>query len=433
MHPVRAWLASWLMLHAQQGLSLVFEEISHLQVEPHSLAVRGSGYSNLDLLKQDSFYYSGAQNGQSSLANFTVSLPGEQENIVSMERFENLLESVHCTNTSVAMTFKEEQAFAYTEHAWQWINEMDDHSLVVVLGKGSCKWNANRFPFVVSSVTYDETTKTTKLQGQSSKWDEIAHTYELNIGKHTTSSAARRDIDRSTSVDFNHVIPVKSGRLPDESIDVIWDCADCSTQGAFELNFHVKTVAGIPKTGSFSLSPNGVSATFMPRLAIDGDIKDQKTGEIDIGRIPIAGISIPGGILNIGPQIVFSLGYNMGPVTGSATITAGTTVSLDDSAEVSFDLESRSVEADGWTPSVQATPVSVDAEIEGDIEFYPKASLQISVQVIATEGACPDDPKHRQNGVTVDPSASVTLNFEATFGQNDGAPDVDHILAVCGM
>ncbi|KAB8255072.1 hypothetical protein BDV32DRAFT_154600 [Aspergillus pseudonomiae] len=451
MHPVRAWLASWLMLHAQQGLSLVFEEISHLQVEPHSLAVRGSGYSNLDLLKQDSFYYSGAQNGQSSLANFTVSLPGEQENIVSMERFENLLESVHCTNTSVAMTFKEEQAFAYTEHAWQWINEMDDHSLVVVLGKGSCKWNANRFPFVVSSVTYDETTKTTKLQGQSSKWDEIAHTYELNIGKHTTSSAARRDIDRSTSVDFNHVIPVKSGRLPDESIDVIWDCADCSTQGAFELNFHVKTVAGIPKTGSFSLSPNGVSATFMPRLAIDGDIKDQKTGEIDIGRIPIAGISIPGGILNIGPQIVFSLGYNMGPVTGSATITAGTTVSLDDSAEVSFDLESRSVEADGWTPSVQATPVSVDAEIEGDIEFYPKASLQISVQVIgkgvevglnlkpiiaatmsavhSTEGACPDDPKHRQNGVTVDPSASVTLNFEATFGQDDGAPDVDHILA----
>lgn len=326
---------------------------------------------------------SGEQNGQSSFANFTVSLDGEQENIVSMERFEDLLESIHCTNTSVVMSFKEEQAFTYAEHAWQWVNDMGNRTFVLIVGKGCCKWNTNRLPFIISKVTSDENTKTMKLHGKGSSWLEIAHTYELNIGKQRAStSTARRDIDRSASLEFNHVIPVKSGRLPDDNIDVTWECADCSTQGAFELDFHVKTVAGIPKTGSLHLSPNGVSATFMPRLALDGDLKDQKSGEIDLGRIPITGISIPGGILNIGPQMVFSLGYVIGPLTGSATVTAGITANLDDSAEVSIDLESRSVDSDGWTPSVEAIPMSVDAELEGEIELYPKASLQISAQVI---------------------------------------------------
>ncbi|KOC17177.1 hypothetical protein AFLA70_216g001581 [Aspergillus flavus AF70] len=468
MYLARAWLALWLVLHAQQGQSLVLEEISHMQVEPNPLVVRGVEHTNLDLLKHDSFYYSGEQNGQSSFANFTVSLDGEQENIVSMERFEDLLESVHCTNTSVAMSFKEEQAFTYAEHAWQWVNDMGNRTFVLIVGKGCCKWNTNRLPFIISKVTSDENTKTMKLHGKGSSWLEIAHTYELNIGKQRAStSTARRDIDRSASLEFNHVIPLKSGRLPDDNIDVTWECADCSTQGAFELDFHVKTVAGIPKTGSLHLSPNGVSATFMPRLAVDGDLKDQKSGEIDLGRIPITGISIPGGILNIGPQMVFSLGYVIGPLTGSATVTAGITANLDDSAEVSIDLESRSVDSDGWTPSVEAIPMSVDAELEGEIELYPKASLQISAQVIgnvpvstnktsrlteigkgvevglnlrpslaatmaaihSTDGACPDDPKHRENGVTVDPSASVSLNFEATFGDNNGEPDVNHVLA----
>ncbi|KAE8362195.1 hypothetical protein BDV27DRAFT_159980 [Aspergillus caelatus] len=452
MHLVRAWLASWLVLHAQKGLSLVFEEISHLQVEPHPLTLRGSEYSNLDLLKQDSFYYSGKQDGQSSFANFTVSLTGEQENIVSMERFGKLLESVHCTDTSVTVNFKEEQAFTYAEQAWEWVNDMDDRTFVLVIAKGSCNGNTNRLPFIVSNVTYDKSTKTTKLQGKRSSWNEIAHSYELNIGKQrASSSAARRDIDRSASLDFNQVIPVKSGKLPVDSVDVTWECADCSTQGAFELDFHVKTVAGIPKTGSLSLSPNDVSATFMPRVALDGDLKNQKSGEVDLGRIPLSGISIPGGILNIGPQIVFSLGYMMGPLTGSATVTAGITANLNDSAVVSIDLESRSVESNGWTPSVEPIPVAVDAEIEGAIELHPKASLQISAQVIgkgvevglnlkpslaatmavvhSTDGACPDDSKHRENGVTVDPSASVSLNFEATFGDDNGEPDVNQILA----
>ncbi|KAE8386702.1 hypothetical protein BDV23DRAFT_187009 [Aspergillus alliaceus] len=452
MRLFRASLASCILLHAQQGLSLVYEEINPLEVEPHPLVVRGSAYSNLDLLKHNSFYYSGSKNGQLSLANLTVSVEGEQESIVSMERFENLLESVHCTNRSIGMTFKEEQAYAYTKHAWQWVNELDDRTFVMVAGKGYCKWNTNRLPFVVSRITYDEGTKTTNLQGRASHWEEVAHTYELIIGNQKApSSAARRDIDRSASLDFNHIVPVKSGRLPDDKIDVTWDCADCSTHGAFDLGLHVKTVAKIPRAGSLSLSPNGVSATFMPRLALDGDFKDQTSREIDIGRIPITGISIPGGILNIGPQIVFSLGYIMGPVTGTATVTAGMSVNLDDSAEVSIDMPSRNVEASGWTPSVEAIPMTVDAEIEGEIELHPKVSLQISAQVIGkgfeiglnlkpnlaatisavheTEGACPDDPKHRENGVKVDPSASVSLNFEGTVGDKNSTPDVDKTLA----
>lgn len=59
MYLARAWLALWLVLHAQQGQTLVLEEISHTQVEPNPLVVRGVEHTNLDLLKQDSFYYSG--------------------------------------------------------------------------------------------------------------------------------------------------------------------------------------------------------------------------------------------------------------------------------------------------------------------------------------------------------------------------------------
>lgn len=72
------------------------------------------------------------------------------------------------------------------------------------------------------------------------------------------------------------------------------------------------------------------------------------------------GISIAGGILNLGPQLDFSVGYTVGPLMGSAGMFFGGSVGLSDGAALSMDLMSPSISASGWTPQFSSMPPSFD-------------------------------------------------------------------------
>ncbi|KAJ5366868.1 hypothetical protein N7541_000809 [Penicillium brevicompactum] len=431
----RFWLSSSLALAllAQQGLSMVFEDTDAPDAVNPLLASRDqsnedAAFSVFDRLSKDSYYWSGSQNGHKTLANLTVDVGEDEANIVSMEKFRHLLTSVNCTGDGIVLELEDTRAFGYTQRGWQWVNDDDDRKLILVMGSKHCGWNPHRLPFVVSSITFDKRSLKAKLSGVASEWKKIFRNYEVTVGNVPESSTARRgwdDYDDETSLSFNHNIPLsKSIPIPGKDVSVDISCEGCETKGSFDFGVHIKTNAGIPESASLTLSPNDVSATFTPRLGLSGNMTGDVSNEHELIKIPVDGISIPGGVLDLGPEIVFSFGYQIGPIKGSAGISAGVTISLENSAELEIDFLSPDVSAGGWTPQVDTKPVTIDAKIEAGAEVYAKAEIQFAASVfdLGYEAGVNLRPYLGANvAVSTDKGLGVDVNLGSDIGAHVSA------------
>ena len=139
---LRFWLSFSLLitLSLQQSAPLVFRDSESPKIAGKQLLVRGARYHNeshhvhLEPERKDSFHWTGmficsatkikiiqgvsqlltsttaSQNGQPAFAEFAVETD-DDTSVVSMERFKSLLRSVHCTNTSLAVNFKNQKTF----------------------------------------------------------------------------------------------------------------------------------------------------------------------------------------------------------------------------------------------------------------------------------------------------------------------------------
>lgn len=325
-------------------------------------------------------------------------MPGETENIIAMEKFKPLLESTQCTKNSMTLNFKDERAYQYGQRIWNWVNDADERTFVLIAGNGHCGWNRDRLPFVVSNVLFNDAKNTINVVGHASEWKTVAHTYELWVGGHP--SQAKRDWNPSFSLDFNHPMPLSSKSFSVGDLKFTYDCQDCGTKGDFDFQFHITTEAFIPTGADLTLSPQGVSASFNPRLGLSANFTDTKSDEFDLGKIPIDGISIPGGVLDLGPEIVFSWGYEIGQIVGTAGVSTGVSVSLPDSAEMTFDLTSPDASASGWGPTVSKKPLAVDASISGSLQLNAKAAIELSLEALGKRNPLQSCCCPRANGAT---------------------------------
>lgn len=346
-----------------------------------------------------------SEDGKTSLAKFTVDTADEKVSIVNIEKFRNKLRTVNCTQTSLSVDYTNPQSFARSKKAWDWINEDDNRTLIVIAGREHCGWNKQRMPFEVSKIFFDENTQTAKLTGKASEWKTVFKNYELTVGNFPGLSGSgndKRDYDKDFSLDFNHDIDFsKEIPIPNTDLHITLGCDDCKSRGSFDFGFHIETKWGIPKAASVSMKPSGVGLDIKPLLGIGGNFTEEMGDEFDVATIPIGGISIKG-ILEIGPQIVFSLGYSLGEVAGEATISAGVSLEIDDSASLEIDITGADVTSDGWDPKVSPLPLSVDAQIEATAEAYAKASAQIAIAVLG---------KGFEAGLNLKPSVSATLTL----------------------
>ncbi|KAI9927857.1 hypothetical protein ASPWEDRAFT_29249 [Aspergillus wentii DTO 134E9] len=464
----------WLFLagFAQQCLSLTLREIAPPQDTPHLLTRSDGGWDNNwpgDLSDPDhynhpacnttlaprqveSFYWGGVTDqGRAAIANFTVTGNGHSGHLLSMEKFRNLLSSVQCTNNTMTVGFKDQQIYDWSKEAWG-----TNHTFTVVAGAGDCGWNENRLPFVVSRVQFGAN-KMARLIGRPSNWEAVASDYELSVGGPPPAGQGRSLLNRrnwspSFSLDFDRDLPLDSYTIPNDKIDITIDCDDCGTKGSFDFDFHIKTKFGaIPESATMSITPDDVSFSITPRLSVSGTLKGEMKNEKVLARIPVEGISIPGGILNLGPQIVFSLGYKLNDIDGEGTVSAGVALDLKDSASIDVDFFDPNITATGWKPKVSPIPVAIDSEIDGEFEIYAKAALQLSAEVVkkgyevnvnvepfvganlnalqSLSGACPDDEDKKQFGVEIDPDFGATINAELAKAKKAADPIVSTQLA----
>jgi len=291
-------------------------------------------------------------------------MPGDNENIISMQRFKGMTRSVTCSNNSINIVFKDNTTFAYAKNVWDWVNGADNHTFVMVVGTGDCEWNGHRIPFTVSALAFNDATITASLTANASNWSEAIHTYTLDVGAMPIPANATKlrrgfgdiDFNKDLSLDFNHILPSASISIPSNDFSASFACISCGTTGSWDFGFHLETRFLVPRKAYATLNPKGVSLVINPKVTLSTDLSSSYTLSQDFLTIPLGGITIPGGILDVGPEIVFSAGMTIGPLTGSASISSGVTISVPDAASLTVDIKASTVSSSGWDPVVSEQP-----------------------------------------------------------------------------
>lgn len=307
-------------------------------------------------------------------------MPGKHENIIAMEKFYPWLKSTECTKDSLTMYFEDEEAYRYGAKTWKWVNDAKDHTFVLVAGRGHCQWNEDRLPFTITDVEFDDCANTIKAIGKATDWPSAAHSYELFVGGRPASK--KRDYEDSYAFDISQDLPLNKAAFTFDGVQLEYTCDGCGTRGEFEFAFYIKTEFKIPVDVELTVSPNGVEAIFEPQLKLSLDIGGSIERAFPIGTIPIAGVSIAGGILDLGPQIEFELASELGPLKGSASVSGGGTASLEDSAQLTLDLLDPNIAASGWSPQFTPKPLTMDAALGGSLKIGLKASVALTLSAL---------------------------------------------------
>lgn len=316
-------------------------------------------------------------------------MPGEFENIVTMERFYGMLKSVNCTNHDMTLAFKDDATFAYAQRVWDWVNGADNHTFVMVAGVGDCEWNRHRQPFNVSTIIYDEVKNVARLTAKPTKWETIAHSYDLDVGHvpMTDSRLPARDLSQDLSLDVSSAFPFLI-KVTKNGLSTALECTNCITTGKINLELKVSQKLLVPTGASIRISPQGVSAKAEIKLTESGELTEAIEWEKSIQKIPLNAIKIPG-IVNIGPNLDISVGFEISSLEGSASVSGGATVSLKDSAIVEVDLlNPLSNKFSGWVPDVKPLPVVVDARVSGGLQIYAMPAVKLVAEVLGRPRRC---------------------------------------------
>lgn len=299
-----------------------------------------------------------------------------------MERFKDMTAAVNCTQSSMDITFKDDQTFKYAKAVWDWVNGADNHSFVMVAGTGDCGWNGHRVPFTIFEIDYDEKANTAHLTANASDWKSAIHSYTLDVGQlsNPQGPVKRGDHKKDVTIDFNHDFPINYTSLSAPPYGITLACLSCATFGKFIISAHLKTEFFIPTDVTFGIQPRGVSMEIDPKIILSGDIIPDKTFQARLFTIPIEGITIPGGILDLGPEIQFNAGVTVGPLQGAAGISSGVNIAIPDGATATVDVLDSDLQQSGWNPVVTTKDVTLDARLTGAVRAFINAEVVLAAE-----------------------------------------------------
>jgi hypothetical protein len=414
------FLSFAILLISYNVTAIVLRELPHAP-EARSIISRfnrrSADFSTLNLKSAESFTWGGAfqpiwtsivanlltpsavsQSYHAVVANLTVYTPDFQENIISLQRFKSLLQSVNCTQESIDLKFKDDAALQHAKTTWDWVNTAENYTFILVADTRDCGWNDHRMPFIVSELRFNEKENAAHLAAKASTWQNATHTYTLQVGSlENPSSKLRRqlggeNINRELSVGFDYKLPVRAAEFIapfyDYKLGVKMDCDDCGTQGRFDMALHLEHMFGVPTKVQASMRPRGVGARMAPRLTVIANFTRAPRSllERDWPPLPLDGVSIPGGVLSIEPELLFNAGVEFGPLVGSGSLSGGTMVSLEDSEHVTLDLLGAFPYTQSkWAPTIRPRSLILDSKMTGDLRMYAKGRLHINAKSLGQE------------------------------------------------
>lgn len=351
------------------------------------------------LMAEDALYW-GGEDG--TVAELWIEMAGEDEAIVDMEYFDDLVESMSCPEdgSDITITFLADADLSAAAETWRWVTKNEDNHFLLMVGAGDCVWNEDRILYHVQDLDYAPETKTVTLAAEKTNWKEAVHSYDLNVGKAalagTTPEATKfkRDIFDSIGdffggeVNPDLSVPLDidlSGGAITFTIDGIslsGTCKTCSTTGTLDVEATFRVRWFDIEEASIDISTAGLSATAIIALKVGGDLTDALIERsLPIFKASPAGIVIPG-IVTIGPTVGVALTAGVSAIKGDITLTLGGTATIPASTwRLDFLNEAGSV-AEGWNPSLETVPLEADLSVAVTASTSLDASIGLELSAL---------------------------------------------------
>jgi hypothetical protein len=88
-------------------------------------------------------------------------------------------------------------------------------------------------------------------------------------------------------------------------------------------------------------------------------------------------------VLTFGLNVDINAGLSMDRLEGEATITTGITATIPDSPVTKIDLlGQKAVDISGWIPQFTTDPITIEAEVDAEVELYTELAVAVSLLVL---------------------------------------------------
>ena len=371
----------------------------------------------LELRTEESFHW-GDENGV-LMAQFRVATPSSTESIVNLEHMidDGAIRTIECPAAAsgpgpLKITFAEAADLHHALSVWEWVNQDSQHHFTMVLGPEDCgsrpvpaEEEGARIVYDVSRLSYSGNGQTAVLDVQQTTWKNVAHTFDLTIGKLTGASDLRRrdfgsdvlgfigegvDIVTSAAAPIIATATAVAGAVVSAVVDalppldgtqdvtvpldaqlsgqnvsfgqdgagVTATCLNCSTSGAFAFTARFRVDQGEFKEASLQMTTERpFAARALARVQVNKTIS-----------VPVISTSIPiferdaqavilSGVLEIGPRFEIGLGIEVDAIAGDLDVTAGGLVTVPAQSVLRLDMlsqtEAGAFDTRGWTLNFQ--------------------------------------------------------------------------------
>ena len=183
------------------------------------------------------------------LANLTAYVGGKNVKVLSLERFEDVLEKAKCTHTSVQFTFNKEVQFDTVQKAWEWINNAEDNYLVLVTENERCNMPdgdpSQRQPWHVTKAAFDDAKNVVTLEATPKTWEDAFSSWHLRVSSrgllpqdHHTRRSPQKRWDDSYSLSLAANFSTESLEFDGSMASIA--CNPCYTTGALDFAVDVR-------------------------------------------------------------------------------------------------------------------------------------------------------------------------------------------------
>jgi hypothetical protein len=411
---------------------------STLELEPYpasSITGEPSGSVNLNLQTEQTWYWGSSKYLLPLLLAPTdfilagiphgaiTKFADPDERIFSTESFEAAIQDSQCNASSVSITYTNEQYYGQAKSALSWVSSENSgsRSIFLVNDEPSCS-TAQRVPYNVTGVEFDDSTLTATLQAMVVTWEAgVSNGTALydTVGIPTANSTVNKRLSDSGSLSanlaqtFNQQIFSKTT----DGIDTTLTCANCSTTGT--LDFKASITIALPPTFSFSVSTNDVGVTIGLDLSLSGELTTPISDTFAIASIPLPG-SVKFGPVSIGPQLDVDFVTSLTQLSAAADIQFGVEANLADGT-IGFPSNGDQFPTPSFTalgPTISGA-VSVTGDITPEIILsigasIPGASVSAGIAVQAPDFTLNLDAQ--TGGACGNPSAEAGIEFDVDVG-----------------
>jgi hypothetical protein len=314
---------------------------------------------------------------------------GSDRLIIDMAKFAFQLKKARCTS-DMMVQFKHKISFDAAKKNWEWVNYNGMRSFVLIADHYLCGKDWSLDPWLVSTVTFNTTDLTVKMEAEKKTWKAIASSYAMDFGQTPFNRNQKRfldfDFDKRFELDLSSEWPEAIITEQFEHATFAVTCKDCGTTGSLVFAGHIEgsVFGGIDKF-MISAIPNNISASLNMEVSFGGsyDFDDKAKKEFDLLTIPLpAGWTIPG-VLTFGPNAKVSAGFALESISGQATISSGITARIPEDSIAKVDLfAQKKVDVHGWIPEFETKPLEIAAEITASGEVYTKLAVAVSLEVL---------------------------------------------------